>query len=245
VLKRNLTIVVMALLVAVAAVTVAQADSGLVVQSTPPGADVRLVGDAVVTGITPVAFRYPLVGEYRLTVEKYGYEAYRTDIVLDPTKQMQMDIKLSRKTGAKAAVRSMFLPGWGQRYTQQRSKGVTFSLLFAGAVAAYFVADHNFDIKNDRFSKRLAEYDASVDRGAGLTELDSRLSALNLAQEDAYDAEDIRRISIGGVVGIWVVNILDALLFSPRERATVSIEGLAISPKADSQGIGITLSRAF
>ncbi len=245
VLKRNLTIVFAALLLAGAVDAQAQSDSGLVVQSTPPGANVLLEGDAVITGITPAVFRYPMVGEYRLTLKKRGYENYHTDVVLDPTKAMQLSIELSRKTGAKAAVRSMFLPGWGQRYTDQKAKGFTFSLLFAGAVAAYFVADHNFDIKEERFSSRLAEYDAAVEQGAGLTELESRLSALNIAQEDAFDAEDIRRISVGGVVAVWGVNILDALLFSPKERATVTVEGLAISPKADSQGIGLTISRAF
>jgi len=245
VLKRNLTIVGAALLLLAVAGVQAQTDSGLVVRSTPPGADVVLEGDAVVTGITPVTIRYPLVGEYRLTLKKYGYEDYHTNIVVDPTKQMQLAVELSRKTGAKAAVRSMFIPGWGQRYTDQKAKGFTFSVLFAGAVAAYFVADHNFDIKHDRYNRRLHEYDAAVDRGAGLTELESRLDALTRAQEDAFDAEDVRRISIGGVVGIWGLNVLDALLFSPRERATVTVEGLAISPKADSQGIGLTLSKAF
>lgn len=244
-MKRNLTIVVTALLLTAAVGVRAQSDSGLVVRSTPPGADVLLEGDAVVTGITPATIRYPLLGEYRLTLKKYGFEDYHTNIVVDPSKQMYLDIELSRKTGAKAAVRSMFLPGWGQQYTGQRTKGLAFSVLFAGAVAAYFVSDHNFDIKNERFSRRLDEYDAAVDRGAGLTELEGRLSALNKAQEDAFNAEDLRRISIGSVVGVWGLNVLDALLFSPRERATVTIEGLSISPQADSQGIGLTLSKAF
>ncbi|MCP4685540.1 MAG: PEGA domain-containing protein [bacterium] len=244
-MKRNLTIVVTALLLIVAVSVEAQSDSGLIVNSTPPGANVLLEGDAVVSGVTPVSFRYTLIGKYRLTLKMSGYEDYHTNIVLDPARQMQMDVSLSRKTGAKAAVRSMFLPGWGQQYTEQRSKGFTFSLLFAGAVAAYFVADHNFDIKNERFSRRLTEYDDAVDRGVGMEELEIRLRDLNEAQEDAFDAEDVRRISIGTVAGVWAINVLDALLFSPKERATVSIEGLAISPKADSQGIGITLSRAF
>jgi hypothetical protein len=245
VLKRNLIIVVTALLLTGAAGVSAQSDSGLVVRSTPPGADVVLEGDAVVTGITPVSFRYPQFGEYQLTLKKYGFEDYHTEVVLDPSRQMQLNIELSRKTGAKAALRSLLLPGWGQFYSDRKTKGFIYGLLFSGAVAAYFVADHNFDIKNERFGRRLAEYDAAVDQGAPVTELESRLGALNRAQEDAYDAENLRRISFGGAIGIWGLSILDALIFSPEVPAAVDIEGLAISPKADSQGIGLTLSRAF
>lgn len=243
-LKRNLTIVFTTLLLVAAAGVRAQSDSGLVVQSNPPGANVVLEGDAVVTGVTPATIRYPLVGEYKLTLKKYGFENYHTNLVMDPTKQMYVDVELSRKTGAKAAVRSMFFPGWGQRYGDRRLKGYTFTVLFAGAVAAYFVADHNFDIKNNHYHDRLDEYDRAVGEGAGVAELESRLNALNDAQTGAYDAEDLRRYSIGGVVGLWGLNILDALLFTPKERASVTVEGLTIAPRTD-RGIGLTLSKAF
>lgn len=244
-MKRNLTIVLTGLLLAGAIGARAQSDSGLVVRSSPPGADVLLQGDAAVSGITPVTFRYPTKGVYRMTVRKFGYEDYHTDVILDPSKQMLMEVTLSRKTGAKAAVRSMFIPGWGQRYTEQKVKGYTFTLLFAGAVAAYFVADHNFDIKNERYTRRLTEYDAAVDGGASVSELEDRLAAVGTAQEAAFDAEDLRRLSIGGAVGIWGLSVLDALLFSPGAPAAIDVEGMAISPRADSRGIGLTLSRAF
>jgi hypothetical protein len=244
-LKRILTLAALVLMLSLTVSAQTSTGSGIVVRSSPPGAEVILKGDALVTGITPATFQYPLVGEYELTVKRPGYDRYRTHVILDPSQQLQLDIELSRKTGIKAAFRSLFIPGWGQWYTEQKTKSFAFSLLFVGAVTSYFAADHRFDDKEATFIQRRTEYDEAVQDGVSRAELVQRHSALVSAQDDAYDAEDTRRLTIGCVAGVWGLNVLDALLFTPRENAIFSVKGISVAPATGADFAGITLSSRF
>lgn len=219
--------------------------AGVTIRSSPPGAEVILEGDATVTAITPTTIHYPLIGDYRLTVKRKGFETYRTNVSLDPGRATQLDVELSRKTGVKAAARSMFIPGWGQWYTDQKFKSFSFSFLFAGAVGSYFIFDDRFREKEDIFLSRRDAYDNALESGASFGELQRLRDQLASAQEEAYDAEDARRIAIGAVVGVWALNVLDALLFSPSEPATLTVKGVSITPEADGESFGIKLTHAF
>lgn len=218
---------------------------GLTVVTTPPGAEVALRGEASVSGLSPINFTYSLIGEYSLIVKKYGYEDYKTRLMLDPARPQQISVELSPRTGFKAALRSMIIPGWGQRYTNRKTKGFMFSVLFVGAGLTLLNNENKFQDREDAYLARLDEYDAAVRRGATIDELSRYHVALVDAQERTYDAESDRRIAAGVVVGIWSLNVLDALLFAPRERATFNIKGVALAPSADAQGVHLTLSRAF
>jgi hypothetical protein len=240
-----LTTVVAVLLLPIAGFGQSESTGGLIIESSPSGAEIVLKGDALVTGITPTTFHYPLVGDYRLTIKKHGFEDYKTRMVLDPSRQMHLNVELARKTGIKAAVRSVFIPGWGQRYADKRTKSFLFGALFAGAAVAYFVADHNFDIKEERYCRRLADFDDAMRSGSNQAELERRLDALTEAQRDAYDAEDIRRVTIGATVGIWGLSILDALFFTPGNQATFSVKGVSLKPSADLRGVQFSLSSGF
>ncbi|MBD3258818.1 PEGA domain-containing protein [candidate division GN15 bacterium] len=219
--------------------------AGVTINSSPPGAEVILEGDATVTAVTPTTIRYPLIGEYELKVRHKGYETYKSRVVLDPSKAMQLEVELSRKTGVKAAARSVFVPGWGQWYTDQKTKSFTFSMLFAGAVAGYFILDNRFQNKEDDYNLRLTEYDNAVTSGATFDELERRREALLRAQEEAFDAEDHRRIAIGAVAGVWALNVLDALLFSPTQPSTFTVKGISVGPTADTQSFGLKFTHTF
>jgi hypothetical protein len=221
------------------------AQAGLVVRSDPSGAEAVLTGDAVVTGVTPTFFQYPLVGEYRLQVRKHGYESYSTRLMLDPSRQMEVSVELSPKTRLKAAARSLLLPGWGQRYTDQKAKGFVFHLLAVGSVAAYFIADHDFDQKYDRHLEYVAAFDSVQAAGGSYTELSRLHRELVASQQEAYDAEDVRRITIGAAIGIWTLSLLDVLFFFPSREETLTVGGLSIEPTADPSGVGLRVSTGF
>jgi len=225
----------------------AQADEsvGLTVVTTPPGAEVVVQGEAKVAGLSPVTFDYSLAGEYSLIVKKFGYEDYHTHLILNPAQPQQISVELSPKTGVKAAMRSMIVPGWGQRYVDRKTKGFIFSLLFVGAGLVYLDRENEFQDLEDAYLARLEDYDAALGRGASIDELRHYHSSLVSAQQDAYDAEDDRRIAVGVVAGIWGLNVLDALLFTPKERAGFSIKGIALAPSVSAQGVRLALTRAF
>jgi len=244
-LKRILAILTVVQCVSVTVAGQTKPEAGLTVRSDPSGALVRLKGDATITGITPTMFRYPLVGSFDLTVKKYGYETYFTRVILDPSRSLTVDVSLKRKTRFKAAARSTFIPGWGQMYTEQRTKGFMFGFLTVAAVASYLIADNDFDHKLSRFESTRNRFDQLVSSGASQQDLRSALDDLKLAQDDAYDAETVRRITIGAIVGVWGLSVLDALILTPEENGGIAVKGLTFSPSAGPGGVRFTLARSF
>ncbi len=216
----------------------------LTVRSDPQGALVRLSGGAIVSGVTPVRFRHLMIGDYELTLKKHGYETYKTRIELDPTRQMEVDIKLSPKTRFKTAVRSLFIPGWGQRYADRKTKGWAFTILTVAAGVAYLYADDEFDYRFDDLKKFEREYD-SLKVSGSVDELQEVYPSLVRAQEKAYDAENVRRIVIGAGIGIWALNVIDAIFFFPEEKGTFTVKGLTLAPSADTENVGLSISMKF
>ncbi|PWB76393.1 hypothetical protein C3F09_00030 [candidate division GN15 bacterium] len=242
-LKRILTLA--ALVLVVTAASTQGADGGFAVNSSPPGAEVTLKGDAVVVGITPTTFQHPLIGEYQVTVKKYGFENYRSRVTLDPAKPLALDIRLTPKTRLKSAVRSLFIPGWGQRYTDQKTKGFFFNLLAAGSVAAFLIADDEFRYRRDLFNQSKQVYDSSAKAGASYTEMQALHTDLAARQKKAYDAETTRRVTIGAVIGVWGWSVLDALFFFPSEHGSYSVGGISVEPSAKPGVLGLQMTRRF
>jgi len=220
-------------------------DGNLTVRTSPPGAELVLDGETSISAVTPAVFRYPLIGEYRLTVKKHGFEQYETRLVLDPSQPTQLDIELTPRTGLRAAIRSIVLPGWGQYYGERKTKGFAFGVLFLGAATALLVTHDDFESKEDDYLARLADYDRAAASGSTYAELQRLHGLMADAQEEAYDAENARRVAAGLTVGIWALNVVDALLFTPRDRATYSVKGISIEPSANSGTVGLTLTKAF
>ncbi|MFZ5981831.1 MAG: DUF5683 domain-containing protein [Candidatus Zixiibacteriota bacterium] len=218
---------------------------GFLVESTPAGAEIILRGEVVVTGVTPTIFSQPLFGEYQVEINKFGYENYSSRVVLDPTKPLTLTVKLTPKTRYKAAVRSMLIPGWGQIYGEQKTKGFLLNVLAIGSVAAYLISDHNYNNAYDDYQASLRTYDSTVANGGSYADIRSRYLKLTENREDAYDAETRRRISIGAVIGVWGINLLDALFFFPQEKGTFSVKGLTVKPSTDFSTVGIQLSMSF
>jgi hypothetical protein len=241
-LKGSLTVLL--IILAWPVIVAAQGMGDLTIRSDPAGAQVRLTGDLIVSGVSPVRFNQILVGSYKLEVKKRGYENYSGRLVLDPSKVTDIGVTLSPKTRFKAAARSLFIPGWGQRYSDQKFRGNLFTLLAAASVVAYFVADDDFDYRYDNYNRWLDRYDDAAATGAigQLADLQIRLDE---AQEKAYDAENVRRVAIGSAIAVWSLSVLDALLFMPQERATFSIKGVGVKPATDFDKISLTLSKSF
>lgn len=244
-MKRILITVALSLLLPVIGLVQIATAGALTINSSPPGAEAVLEGEANVSGITPVTFNYPLIGAYKLTVKKFGYENYRTSLVLDPSSPLELSIDLRPKTGARAALRSAFFPGWGQFYTGQKTKAFFLGSVFTGAMLKLFSVDDEFKSDRDEWRRLVTEYDLALDEGASYSELSSKHAAMAAAQREAYDSESDRRVMLVAVASIWGLNVIDALLFSPSERATFSIKGLSVVPSAGADGVSLSISKAF
>ncbi len=237
-LRTRMFLAVAALMLSTAAASHAQR---ITVVSEPGGAIARLVGDAEVAGITPVTFGQPLFGAFQLIVSKPGYETQRRWVVLDPSRAIEFEVRLSPKTRLKAAMRSVIIPGWGQRYTDHHGKALLFAGLAVGSGIAYLIADHRFDSKYDEFKDVEDRYHA-----ASTTAERMRLwGEMAAARRDAYDAEDLRRITIGAAIAVWGLNLLDVLISSPGRSSQVSVKNLSIMPTADFEHVGMQVGVRF
>ncbi len=216
---------------------------GLVVNSNPPGAQVVVKGDAELAGVTPTRFQQRLIGTYNITVKKSGYESYSTKLVLDPSREATVDATLTPKSAMKAGLRSLFIPGWGQRYSEKKTKGYLFTIGAALAAGGFLIADGNFNNKFD-------DYEIALDRYNNATTDERRrqlFPELQSAQNHAYDAENMRRVAIGVFAGVWALNVLDALLFFPHDHddEEITTQKLSITPQTDFNTVGVQLSVAF
>ena len=214
---------------------------GFTVDSNPPGALVTLDGALMLTGVTPVNFKQGLDGKFKIKVEKQGYESYKSSVFLQSGKATTLNIRLKPKTRFKAVSRSLLIPGWGQMYGGQKFKGTMFLLLAAGGVASYLIADSDFDDKQEEYDRLNGEYQSAVT----YSEKERLYPILSDARKDAYDAENIRRITIGVTIGVWGLSLLDALLFFPEERGSFIVDQISIEPDLEQGGAKIVLSSRF
>lgn len=128
-----------------------------------------------------------------------------------------------------AVIRSMILPGWGQLYKHEKTKGrlllALWGLSVSGAVAAHFV-------REDAEEAYLNEADPG--------QIDSRY--------DRFDTfHKLRNNLILLSAGVWLFSYLDAALNeSPPDRMNPGPEyGLHLQPAASPQQLGLSLSFQF
>ncbi len=240
----SLGIIAVAVIVSVESAS-AGARANFTVLSDPPGALVRLTGEAIATGVAPVTFRFPLIGRYRVTVSKEGYESHSETVIIDPTQAQSISVTLVPKSRLKAAARSLFIPGWGHHYSDQKNRAWLFHLFAASAVGFYFATDAEFDRQNRQFLDSETAYERALAGGAGRDELDARLRLLRDDRTDAFDAETVRRVAIGTVIGVWSLAILDNLLFFPDRKDSFSVKGFAVAPDFRDGGFGLQLTKVF
>ncbi len=205
------------------------------VTSNPSGATVVLSGDYTVAGVTPTRFSQNLLGLYRIAAHHEGYETYHSTIMLSGREAVSLDIKMVAKTRARAAIRSLVLPGWGQQYVGSRTKG---TLLTIGTLAAATASG----IMHLRYESRRHDYDDFNDlyhQTRSVEDKEQMLAKHYALQKDAYDAERDRNVVLGVLAGIWVYNVLDAILFFPDYGMSVSGTSLGLYPDRDLQGIRV------
>jgi hypothetical protein len=119
----------------------------LTVTSDPPGAVVRLSGEYEWVGRTPWSLHRPLSGIYRVEAHVPGYQIWHGQIMLGPGEPQDLRIRLSKKTRFGAGVRSLVLPGWGQRYNDVPTRGWVYTI---GEIAALSGSIVFWEIYQDR-----------------------------------------------------------------------------------------------
>ena len=185
-------------------------ENALQINSKPQGAVIEISGKfSSITGRTPFVVPYHVLGTYYIKASKEGYEDRNTSVRLVKEGYNSITIRMSAKTRAKAAIRSMVFPGWGQAYGQSRTKGLIVGViqLAFGVYAGYSAIE--FASEKDQYDKaNLAYQQASTfeQAQAAKTVLDKQFA-------EASDARDTRDTALLVAGGFWVYSFFDSMIF--------------------------------
>jgi len=183
-----------------------------------------------------------LVGTYELKADLKGYETWKRTIYLDGVSADTLSFRLSPKTALRAGLRSMIVPGWGQRYSDQRTKGTLFFIGSALAGVAWVVSDQIYDRRIDDLNDAKDAY-----LEAEQVELQEELwGTVERERRRASNAYDDREIASFAFIGIYLANLLDSLLLFPgpspgMHSGTEGWGGLHIFGDSNSAGVGMAV----
>ncbi len=224
-LRRYFTVVLLSgFLSGLAAQTpesVAGSEQRLLIDSTPAGAFVEINGAYHFVGRTPFVLPRPIQGEYLFKAKVEGYETSNSRVDVSRSGVNKITIKLSKRTRPKAAVRSIFLPGWGQFYGQGPVKGMLTVLGQAALGAATIVAAVDYENKKDDYERALSSFNRIR---FNLEDANAALQAVNRKLSNARDAQDLRNAMLAATAGFWFLNVLDSILFFSKDRPAVHFQ---------------------
>jgi hypothetical protein len=219
----------------------AQSGAVLEVNSDPPGTTISLDGEFKLAGVTPTVFSQPLTGKYELKATREGYETYKTNLYLTGGTPLKVNIKLAPKTRFKAFIRSLVIPGWGQFYADEKTRGVLFSMATLASGVVTLIAEEDFRDKRDAYDEVMERFneERSIERKKAMEQ------EVNSAREKAYDAETFRNVSLGVLVGVWAYNVLDAMIFFPNKKYESYVPRVSIDTDDSFSKVGLTLKFSF
>jgi Family of unknown function (DUF5683)/PEGA domain len=227
--------------IALAATAFSQTSPIVSITSKPSGATVVLSGDYTVAGVTPTTFSQNLLGLYRIAAHHEGYETYHSTVVFSGREAVALDIKMVPKTRLRAAMRSLVVPGWGQRYADSKTKGALLTIGTLATAALTGIMHLRYDSRRNDYN----DFNATYLQTRSVEQREQMLAKRYALQKDAYDAERDRNTVAAVLAGIWAYNLLDAILFFPDYGLSVSGTKLGLYPDPDLKGIRVVGKVAF
>jgi hypothetical protein len=180
----------------------------------------------MVVGATPLTLSGVSPGKYRVRAIDPAFERWQRTVEVDGVQKDTVWMSLRERTSARAIVRSLCLPGWGQFYSSRPVAGWMYAIsaaaLFGGSIAAQ--ARYVDRIDEASRAQTIEEYDRAVQK--------------------AEDARRLRNGLQGAVAGVWGVNLIDATLFHPR-RPVASRASLEITPSGGREEIRVAARIRF
>ena len=186
------------------------------ITSNPPGAMVYIEGSMV--GITPCELKFDMIGEYRVRAYKKGYENWTSNVFFSDRNNSPLNIKLSSKTRLMAAIRSIIVPGWGQRYCDNKTKGIIIELVQTGSIISSIVYEVKYRNAVETYNDALKNYNIHKNNfqkhDIYRSIVEDKYSNIN----SFYKTRNIFLLTAGAV---WLYNILDAIFMFPTYHERV------------------------
>lgn len=181
-------------------------------RSVPNGARVLVGGEFV--GMTPLEQEPIPIGRQTVTLMKDHYEAWHgnVEIVSGETAEFAVTLAVSSKTKAGAVVRSIFFPGWGQRYRGATNLGNVFSIAAICGLGACFYTVSHYNSKMDEYEDYNSISNPDFDK-------------LDRLYDEADRATKVGNVVIIATGVIWAANVAEAALgFPAGEAGMVRVE---------------------
>ena len=219
-------------------------NQGIRITTRPTGATVYLKGEYKLVGRAPYVIYQPLAGLYEIEATKLGYEKYTATHYFRPGTNERLSIKLTRKTRLRAMIRSMFLPGWGQYYSDQKFKGLLLGSIQLISAAYLLYSDTEYQKAVDRFNQSVEtfrKFEKNAELRAALIQ-----DILN-AQQQVDRKYELRKRSLIVAASIYVYNLLDALILFPsypKEPKGFGLK-LAVEPGMSSSSMRLGIQAKF
>jgi hypothetical protein len=188
----------------------------LTVVTVPDAARLTVNGKA--RGRAPLRDLELLTGEHEICASLPLYEdACRTVTLSEPQHTIELALSLKRKRTA--VVRSLLLPGEGQRYKGQPTRGWIYT---AGAAGAALLAVGSEIARRDAVD----DYEAARIRYGAATspsQIDAAYAEVEAAWDDAEARRKLRNAGWIALGTIWAVSVVDAALGWPARDAGVVV----------------------
>lgn len=157
-------------------------------------------------------------------------------------RQFYRDVLGERLSPSAYAFRSAAVPGWGQLYSGHAGHGVVSLAAFLGASGVLAWSTYDYMELDDQ-AMLFKDHDPStVEQGETAEEWSERA---NDAIDARNDAALRTNMLIGAVAGVWVVNVIDALILGAVESRSVGDRYFSMSPQArfglDGMSAGLSL----
>jgi hypothetical protein len=215
------------------------ADARIQILTRPIGALVFLEGEYAMAGQTPYTITHFLSGVYRIRATKTGYENWSTEYSFNGRGDDKLTIKLKPKTRAKAVMRSAVLPGWGQAYADQRTKGFLIGLVQFSAIGFSLYENSRYNEALNDYRVALNRFQAQQNSQDGQGDLVAQVRATKADLDDAYERRKRWLIITGS---IYLYNLIDAALFFPSyHRGDLNVN-VTLEPQPDVSGTAIGLN---
>lgn len=185
---------------------------GVLIVGRPAETIIQLKGAYVFTGRTPFSIPQNLSGPYVLSASKTGFESKSMKLFLGYEPFRQIDINLKPISRWKAGLRSLLIPGWGQRYKGAKGRGLLFTGLAIGASVGTLVTQLDYSSDLDDANRAKQDYQRVSNNFEQASAAYDKWQAAYRRADDSYDR---RQRSLAITAAVWALNFLDALFLPP------------------------------
>ncbi|MBN1423973.1 PEGA domain-containing protein [Candidatus Fermentibacteria bacterium] len=171
--------------------------------SNPTGARVLL--DGTYAGTTPLLDLTLDGGQRQVVVESKGYERWSGILTVVEGETASLEAALIAKSKGKAFLRSALLPGSGQRYRDRTGTGWVYTVAQVVSAGAAVFGYSAYSSAFDEYEEAVRDYESS-----GSEQSWQRMISKH---NDAQDKQKTSNLTLSLAVGVYVVNLVDALVF--------------------------------